>query len=107
MNTTAASFDVYRAISDRSRRSILDLLLGGEMPVRDLLASFTFSQPALSKHLRILREVGLVSQRKVGREQLYRVEADGLREVAGWVGHYQRFWTNKLDGLGAYLEEHD
>ena len=107
MGTADITLDVYRAISDSSRRSILDLLIDGDKPVREILRAFTFSQPALSKHLRILREAGLVARRKVGREQLYRAQAAGLREVAGWTSHYRRFWTTKLDQLGTYLDEHD
>ena len=96
---------VLRAVSDPSRRAILDLLAGGERAVNDLLAHFTFSQPALSKHLRVLREAGLVAVRAVGRRRLYSLEAEGLRSVAEWVAHYERFWTGKLDALGGVLDQ--
>lgn len=96
---------VFRAVSDPARRSILDLLKGGEMAVLELLASFEFSQPALSKHLRILREAGLVSQRKEGRRRLYRLEAAVLRQVYDWTRHYERFWNQGLDQLGDVLDE--
>ena len=108
MTTSAvAAADRFRAISDRSRRSILDMLIEGEKPVRVLLQAFDFSQPALSKHLRVLREAGLVSSRKVGREHHYRVEGTQLQEVAVWVARYQHFWTERFDRLGDFLDEED
>ncbi|MBL8696600.1 MAG: winged helix-turn-helix transcriptional regulator [Planctomycetes bacterium] len=97
--------DVYAAISDPSRRAILDLLLEGDRAAHELLGAFRFSQPALSKHLRVLREHGLVSMRKRGREHLYHLEARQLREVSQWVAHYERFWNEKLDRLGNLLED--
>lgn len=98
---------IYRAIADPARRSILDLLRQSESAVVELLEHFDFSQPALSKHLRVLRDAGLVRVRKVGRESRYSVDARGLRVVHDWVGHYQRFWNSKLDRLGDVLEEMD
>lgn len=101
---------VLRAVSDPSRRAILDLLAEGEQAVNDLLQHFTFSQPALSKHLRVLREAGLVAVRAAGRQRLYALRAEGLRSVAEWTLHYQRFWGERLDILGTVLDdaaEHD
>lgn len=94
----------FRAIADPSRRTILDLLAEGERSVTELLAHFDFSQPALSKHLRILREAGLVRVRAVSRRRVYELEAEGLRSVAEWVRHYERFWNAKLDALGEVLD---
>ena len=96
---------VFRAVSDPSRRAILDLLAEGERAVNDLLAHFEFSQPALSKHLRVLREAGLVGVRAVGRERRYSLQAEGLRSVADWVAHYEKFWSERLDALGEVLDE--
>lgn len=96
---------VFRAVSDPSRRAILDLLAEGERAVSDLLTHFPFSQPALSKHLKVLRDAGLVAWRAVGRQRLYSLEAEGLRSVAEWVAHYERFWNEKLDALGTVLDE--
>ena len=95
----------FRAIADPSRRTILDLLAEGERSVSQLLEHFDFSQPALSKHLRILRDAGLVTARSVSRRRLYGLRADGLRSVADWVRHYERFWTDRLDALGTVLDE--
>ncbi len=94
----------FRAISDPSRRAILDLLAEGERSVSDLLGFFTFSQPALSQHLKVLRDAGLVLSKPVGRQRQYALNAEGLRSVADWVRAYERFWTEKLDGLGAVLD---
>lgn len=100
----AAVIHVFRAVADPTRRGILDRLADGASPVRALVEGFAMSQPALSKHLRILREAGLVAVEKVGRERHYRLRADGLRVVADWVRHYERFWTDRLDRLGDYLD---
>ena len=99
---------VYRAISDPSRRTILDLLRdAGEMAAKALQEHFSFSQPALSKHLRLLREASLVQVRQEGRQRLYRLDATKLAEVHDWVAHYEAFWTGALDRLGGVLEELD
>lgn len=100
-----AAADVFRAVSDPARRAILDLLAGGERAVGELLGHFTFSQPALSKHLRVLRDAGLVAARRTGRERRYSLRAERLKTVADWVRHYERFWGERLDALGNLLEE--
>lgn len=94
----------FRAIADPSRRAILDLLANGRQTVSDLLGHFRFSQPALSKHLRILREARLVTSQTVGRRHWYALKADGLRSVADWLRHYERFWNRRLDALGELLD---
>jgi DNA-binding transcriptional ArsR family regulator len=94
----------FRAIADPSRRAILDLLAEGRRTVNELLGHFRFSQPALSKHLRVLREAGLVEAEADGRQRRYALRADGLRSVADWVRHYERFWNTKLDALGDVLD---
>ncbi len=96
---------VFRAVSDPSRRAILDLLSEGERTVNELLAHFRFSQPALSKHLKVLRDAGLVVVRAVGRQRRYSLQAEGLRSVADWVAHYEQFWNARLDALGTILDE--
>lgn len=97
--------DVFRAVGDPSRRAILDLLAQGERAVSELLEHFDFSQPALSKHLRVLREAGLVGARAVGRQRRYSLRPDALRTVHDWVAHYERFWSEKLDALDGVLED--
>jgi DNA-binding transcriptional ArsR family regulator len=94
----------FRAISDPSRRAILDLLALGERSVNELLEHFSFSQPALSRHLRVLREAGLVTTKSDGRLRRYSLRAEGLRSVADWLLFYEKFWNRKLDALGEALD---
>ena len=101
--TTAEA--VYRAIADPHRRGILDLLRAGERAVHQLGESFAFSQPALSKHLRILRDASLVAVRKVGRQSFYSLDARALRAVHDWVAVYEQFWNERLDRLGDVLDD--
>ncbi|HKQ75855.1 MAG TPA: metalloregulator ArsR/SmtB family transcription factor [Blastocatellia bacterium] len=104
-NRRTASSSVYHAIADPTRRGILDLLRGGEQPVNFLCLRFGISQSAVSQHLRVLLLAGLVSERRVGRQRLYKLEAAALIEVADWVGEYEQFWREKLGALGAYLDK--
>jgi len=96
---------IFFAVSDPTRRGILDLLLISERSVNDLVRPFRISQPAISQHLRILRQAGLVRVRRRGRERRYRLCGAELRAVYDWVAHYERFWKAKLHALGAYLDE--
>lgn len=100
-----ADSDAFAAIAHPARRKILDLLAQRERSVTDLAKPFDMSRPAISQHLKILRDVGLVKVTRVGREQRYRLSSEPLEEVYDWVGHYTRFWVEKLDELGKYLEE--
>ncbi|MBI3694820.1 MAG: helix-turn-helix transcriptional regulator [Acidobacteria bacterium] len=104
MSRPPASGDVFRAVADPTRRGLLDLLAAEDLPVNDLARSFDMTLPAVSQHLRILREVGLVRERREGRQRFYHLRADPLREMAAWVGQYERFWRRKLQALGAHLE---
>lgn len=98
--------DVYLAIADPTRRALLLRLADeGQRNVSELLEPFSISQPAVSKHLRILREAGLVRCSKQGRERLYQVEANRLRQVFQWVSHFEKFWDEKLDALGDFLDK--
>ena len=108
MGFAPGNVDVYAAIADPTRRALLLRLAGeGEKNVTDLLKPFSISQPAVSKHLRILREAGLVRCRKEGRLRLYEIEANKLRQVFDWVSHFEQYWDEKLDALGDYLEKQD
>jgi DNA-binding transcriptional ArsR family regulator len=98
---------VLRAIADPTRRELLGLLMDGALPVNRLAEPFPMSRPAISQHLRVLREAGLVTERRVGRERWYRLEPAPLRAVSAWVRQYERFWDARLDALGRYLEEED
>jgi DNA-binding transcriptional ArsR family regulator len=100
--------DVFFAISDRTRRALLRRLADrGEQPVTELLKPFSISQPAVSKHLRCLREAGLVHRRTEGRRRLYSFRPHRLRQVYDWVSYFQRYWDERLDSLGRYLDKQD
>jgi DNA-binding transcriptional ArsR family regulator len=99
--------DVFDAIASPVRRDILDRLRGGALPVRDLAASFAMSRPAVSQHLRVLRQAGLVAEQRVGRERHYRLDARPLRAVLDWAGHYAQFWQQHARRLGELLEDDD
>ena len=105
MIASTKSADVYTAIADGTRRALLlRLAQEGERSVSDLWEPLPISQPAVSKHLRILRQVGLVRSRQDGRTRLYSIDARKLREVFDWVSHFDRYWEEKLDSLGAHLD---
>ena len=97
--------DVFHAIADPTRRRLLDSLERSERTVNDLAAPFRMSRPAISQHLAILRNAGLVEARRDGRQRHYRICAVQLRQVHDWVSHYERFWSDKLRALGDFLEK--
>ena len=105
MSRQSASADVFQAIADPTRRAILDLLLTGEQPVKQLAEPFAISLPAISQHLQILCEANLVEMRKLGRQRLYKLKPEPLKQVSVWIANYEEFWQEKLDALGDYLEE--
>lgn len=94
----------FEALAEPNRRRILDLLRDGERPAGDLVDALAISQPGVSKHLRLLREAGLVSARVDGQRRLYRLETPGLSQVDAWLAPYRRFWADRLDSLDAHLE---
>jgi DNA-binding transcriptional ArsR family regulator len=96
--------DVFHAIADPKRRQILDLLRSGERPVGELVPYLGVSMGAVSQHLRVLREAGLVKQRRDGRHRRYRVDPAPLRQVVDWTEPFARFWKGRLRRLGAYLD---
>jgi len=99
-----ADADVFTAIAHPIRRQLLDQLLAGDQSVNQLAEPFAISRPAISQHLQILREVGLVTEQRSGRERRYRLRAERLRDVHLWLQQYAAFWTEKLDALHSYLE---
>ena len=99
MARAATTSDVFNAIAEPQRREILALLRAGERPVTDLAQELGMSQPGASKHLRVLREVGLVRDRKAGKQRLYGLDARGLRPVHEWAGGFERFWNESFDRL--------
>jgi DNA-binding transcriptional ArsR family regulator len=96
--------DVFQAIAHRSRRELLDSLRAGELPVRTLAERFESSRPATSQHLRVLLDAGLVSERRLGRENLYRLTPEPLAEVESWLETYEQFWSARLRSLRDVLD---
>jgi len=105
MHRARADADVFRAIADPTRRAILDRLRAGPASVRSLAADFPSSRPAISKHLRVLRASRLVSEQRLGRERVYRLEPAPLQSAIGWLEGYRSFWHRSLDNLERVLEE--
>jgi DNA-binding transcriptional ArsR family regulator len=105
MARAATTADAFNAVAEARRRQILDVLAEGERGVNDLVALLGLPQPLVSKHLRVLREVGLVEVREQGRERLYRLNAEALRPISDWVKSYERLWTQRLDRLDVVLQE--
>jgi DNA-binding transcriptional ArsR family regulator len=97
-------FDVYRALADPTRRTILNTLMPGEMSVNAIASLFEMSRPAVSKHLRILREADLVYETRQGKHRYYHLNAQPLRQVDEWLAGYRSMWNRKLDNLKRYLE---
>lgn len=102
---TAPVQDAFAAIADPTRRALLDMLLEGEAPVASLVDRVDVTFGAVSQHLKILRDAGLVERRAAGRQRIYSARAARLAEVDAWVARYRRFWSEKLDTLGGYLDE--
>src|SRR5712692_784957 len=105
MARAATTTDAFNAVAEPRRRQILDLLAGGERPVNDLVTLLGLAQPMVSKHLRVLREVGLVERRDVGRQRMYRVNGHPLKPIHDWVKNYERSWSQRFDRLDVVLEE--
>jgi DNA-binding transcriptional ArsR family regulator len=97
--------DVFNAIADAHRREILDALITGEKPVGTIVNDLSMPQPQVSKHLRVLSEVGLVSCRAEGRRRLYRLEPARLRPMYEWLARYEQVWNERLDRMDDYLQE--
>jgi DNA-binding transcriptional ArsR family regulator len=105
MARAATTTDAFNAVAEPRRRQILDLLAGGERPVNDLVEALSLAQPQVSKHLRVLREVGVVAVREDGRQRLYRLNGSALKPIHDWVSNYERLWSDRFDQLDAVLEE--
>ena len=105
MARAATTSDVFNAIAEPQRREILLLLREGERPVTELANDLRMTQPAASKHLRVLREVGLVRDRKDGRQRLYALDARGLRPLYEWTGGFEQFWNESFDRLDEYVQD--
>jgi DNA-binding transcriptional ArsR family regulator len=97
--------DVFQAIADPTRRAIIGMIAGQPLNLNAVADNFDISRPAISKHMKILTECGLVIVKQRGRERFCEARLEKLNEVSSWVDQYKRFWTQKLDALGTFLTE--
>ena len=105
MARAATTTDAFNAVAEPRRRQILDTLTGGERSVNELVHELRLAQPQVSKHLRVLREVGAVGVREEGRRRLYSVNGRALKPIHDWVKNYERTWSRRFDQLDVVLEE--
>jgi DNA-binding transcriptional ArsR family regulator len=105
MARAATTTDAFNAVAEPRRRQILDALAGGERPVNDLVRVLGLTQPQVSKHLRVLREVGAVDVRDEGRRRVYRLNGSALKPIHDWVKNYEGLWSERFDQLDVVLED--
>ena len=105
MARAATTTDAFNAVAEPRRRQLLDALASGERAVNDLVGVLGIAQPQVSKHLRVLREVGAVLVREDGRQRLYRLNGEALKPIHDWVKAYERSWSERFDELDLVLEE--
>ncbi len=105
MARAATTADAFNAVAEPRRRQILDVLTGGERPVNDLVTRLGLGQPQVSKHLRVLRDVGLVDVRDEGRHRMYRLNGRALKPIHDWLKNYERTWSERFERLDVVLEE--
>src|SRR5207244_8279226 len=105
MARAATTADTFNAVAEPRRRQILDLLADGERPVNDLVQALGLAQPQVSKHLRVLREVGAVDVRDEGRRRVYRVNGPALKPMHDWLQNYERLWSERFDELDVVLDD--
>ncbi|MEO7113929.1 MAG: metalloregulator ArsR/SmtB family transcription factor [Polyangiaceae bacterium] len=104
MSRMLSTEDVFHAVADKNRRALLDFLAAGEAPVSSLVDHAGLSYSAVSQHLAVLLEVGLVRRRQNGRQRIYRLEPGALREVHDWTATYEKFWRSKISKLKDVLK---
>lgn len=105
MSRTPVTTDVFNALGSPVRRELLGLLLAGPQPVNALADHFDMARPSVSEHLKVLRDAGLVSESRDGRQRLYRLEAEPLADVREWLAPYERFWRGRLKDLRQLLDD--
>ncbi len=108
MVTSSERLDrLFAALADPTRRAIVERLEAGELPVGELAAPFDMSRPAVSKHLDVLEDAGLIRRIRAGRENHCRLNVNRLRAIDRWVAHYRLYWSERLDALSQYLESEE
>lgn len=105
MPRTANTFDTFTAIAEPKRRELIEILIGNELSVSELVAATQWNQPMVSKHLSVLKEAGLVGERRSGRQRLYRVNVGALQPIQIWVRQFEKYWNQQFDQLDDYLAE--
>lgn len=105
MARAATTTDAFNAVAEPRRRQILDVLAHGERAVGELVAELGLAQPQVSKHLRVLREVGAVDVREDGRRRLYRIDGQALKPIHDWVSEYEQLWSDRFDRMDVVLED--
>ena len=105
MARTSTTHDPFNAVAEPKRRQVLDVLGAKELSVNEIVKRLGWTQPMVSKHLGVLKQVGLVSERRVGRQRLYRVNAERLRPIFEWVAPFERYWSESFDRLDHVLQE--
>jgi DNA-binding transcriptional ArsR family regulator len=105
MARAATTTDAFNAVAEPRRRAILDVLVAGERPVNDLVRELGMAQPQVSKHLRVLREVGVVDVRDAGRQRLYRLNGTALKPIHDWLVAYEDSWSERFDELDVVLDD--
>lgn len=105
MPRTPTTHDPFNAIAEPKRRQVLEALGTAELSVNEIVHKLGWTQPMVSKHLGVLKQVGLVKERRVGRQRMYRVNAERLKPIYDWVSPFERFWSDKFDRLDEILED--
>ena len=105
MARTPTTFDPFNAVAEPKRRQVLEVLGTQELSVNEIVKRLGWNQPMVSKHLGVLKEVGLVSERRVGRQRLYRVNAERLKPIYDWVAPFERYWSERYDRLDKVLQD--
>jgi len=105
MARTPTTHDPFNAVAEPKRRKVLEALGTHELSVNELVELLGWNQPSVSKHLGVLKQVGLVSERRVGRQRMYRVNAERLRPIYDWVAPFERIWSERFDRLDEVLQE--
>jgi DNA-binding transcriptional ArsR family regulator len=105
MARTSTTFDIFNAIAEPKRRALIEVMVGKELTVNETATLIGWKQPMVSKHLSVLKQVGIVSERKEGRYRIYRVNAAHLKPIQEWTTQFEQYWNNSLDYLEEYLDE--
>ena len=105
MARTSTTFDIFTAIAEPKRRALIESLVGKELTVNQTVALMGWNQPMVSKHLSVLKQVGIVSERREGRYRVYNVNAATLKPIQEWAIQFQQYWGNSLDHLDEYLND--